>query len=253
MPSDFENIDFPILKKAPLTEALIDIQAKLPENIEVAALRNLQTVESDRFTKIEPRGSVEGHIHLDQEGAHFEGGGPLKPDGFIFSSDSEQLRVQARLDGFTISKLPPYSDWESLLFDAKNLWEAYIKAAHPVSVTRLAVRYINKFDLTPNRDFKEFLLTVPEIAPGLPQSLPDFLMRLVVPHESGAIAVITESSAPREADAPNYPMILDIDVFRSVELSADDPEIWSILGELRAYKNLIFFKSLTPEFLENFR
>lgn len=181
-------------------------------------------------------------------------GNPARPDGYVMRSHEEALVVQARLDGFTVNKLTPYVSWKSLTDDARVLWKQYIEVAHPIKVRRLAVRYTNRLELQPGTDFKESLLTVPELAPGLPQGLPEFLMRLVIPHPSGVTAIVTEMSEPVKPDSEVAPIILDIDVFREVELPAKFEEgIWGVLSQLRAYKNLIFFQTLTPALLGKYK
>jgi uncharacterized protein (TIGR04255 family) len=243
---------YPTLRNAPITEALIDIRVQLPNDVNIETLRNIQSVLAPRFPKMDQRMSVEAQLKMDEQGAKLIGP-PAFPDGVLLSSETEPLRVQARLDGFTVHRLSPYTKWTTFAADAKELWERYKQTARPAKVTRLGVRYINRLELTPYREFTDFILTVPEIAPKLPQKLADYLMRLVIPDETGSIAVVTQSTVPRDANAMTYPIIFDIDVFRVVELAPDAAEIWSIMEELRNYKNLIFFGSLTPKFLETFK
>jgi len=246
------NPVFPTLKNPPITEAVIDIRVELPNEVSLETLQTIQGLLAPRFPKMDQRFSVEAQFKVDEEGAKFIGL-PSQPDGFLLSSDKEPVRVQVRLDGFTINMLSPYTKWATFSADARQLWECYKKTARPTKITRLAVRYINRLELAPERDFTDFILTVPEIAPKLPQKLADYLMRLVIPNESGSIAVLTESTVPRSPSSSTYPIVLDIDVFRFVQLAADDAEIWSIMEELRNYKNLIFFGSLNPTFLETFK
>jgi len=244
--------EFPTLAKAPITEALIDIQVQLPSDVNIDTLRDIQRRLAPRFPKMDQRMSVAAQFKIGDEGAELVSQ-PPHPDGFLLSSETEPLRLQARLDGFTIHRLSPYTKWATFSADAKQLWELYKETANPTKVTRLAVRYINRLELPHHRDLTDFILTVPEIAPKLPQNLADYLMRLVIPNELGSIAVVTQSTVPRGPAPSTYPIVFDIDVFRIVQLAPDDPEIWSIMEELRSYKNMIFFGSLTPTFLETFR
>jgi uncharacterized protein (TIGR04255 family) len=102
------------------------------------------------------------------------------------------------------------------------------------------------------RDFKDFILITPEIAPKLPQGLHNFFMRLGIPTEKwNAIAIVTETLKPPEGDT--LPLILDIDVYREIMLPPRSPAIWEALEELRQLKNEIFFDSLTEKAKELFR
>ncbi|PSR27873.1 MAG: hypothetical protein C7B46_19230 [Sulfobacillus benefaciens] len=56
---------------------------------------------------------------------------------------------------------------------------------HVKTVSRLGLRYRNRLDLPlPIRDFKDYLRTVPEISPDMPQELSGMFMRVQVPFEA---------------------------------------------------------------------
>jgi uncharacterized protein (TIGR04255 family) len=104
----------------------------------------------------------------------------------------------------------------------------------------------------PLRDFKDYVLTVPEVASDLPQGLVGFLMRLVLPfpqHE--CLVIVTETI--EEAVGERLPWILDIDAYVERGWSPESPEIWDVFERLRDVKNEVFFKSLTERTKELFR
>lgn len=244
---------FPTLDHAPITEAVIDIQTQLPPDVDLAQLRRFHNGLEVRFSQIDERLKVLATLQLDKRsGPEMKSEGPT-PDGWLMRSDKEALIVQVRLDGFTVNKLSPYDSWKSLREQTRELWQRYVEIARPIKVTRLAARYVNRIEMLPGADFKESILTVPEIAAGIPQGLPEYFMRLVIPHHSGSIAIITEASLPTpQGEIPA--MLFDIDAFRFTDIPAtDESAMWSILEELRAYKNLIFFNSIPPTQLEKYR
>jgi uncharacterized protein (TIGR04255 family) len=114
-------------------------------------------------------------------------------------------------------------------------------------------RYINRIEIPlPVKDFREYILTTPEIAPGLPQGLAGFFMRLLIPDEkSGFNAILTETMEPLQQNL--LPFILDIDVFREAAFEIHATEMWDTLERLRDFKNEIFFKSLTQRAQELFK
>jgi uncharacterized protein (TIGR04255 family) len=252
MTYDLES-SFPTLKNAPITEALIDIRVELPSDVDIAALHRFYEGLEDRFPKIDQRMSMSATLDLKQPDGGLKGNAP-KPDGYMMRSEEKALVVQARLDGFTINKLTPYHNWKSFSDEAKELWERYVRIARPSKVIRLALRYTNRIEVLPGREFKEFVLTFPEVAPGIPQILPEYFLRLVIPHPSGSTAIVMESSLPSAPEAENVSMLLDIDVFRAVDIPpTQESTIWSTLEELRAYKNLIFFQTITPTQMEKYK
>jgi uncharacterized protein (TIGR04255 family) len=101
------------------------------------------------------------------------------------------------------------------------------------------VRYINRIDIPlPLNDFKDYLRTVPEVSPDLPQALSGYLMQLVMPLEDiKGMAVITETPIP--APSPNFvSIVLDIDVSVSDTMSSDSNVIWETFEKLRGQKKL---------------
>jgi uncharacterized protein (TIGR04255 family) len=245
---------WPHLPHAPIAEALLDIQVVLSKSVKISDLEKLQDFTLDRFPLKKPRAS--GSIRIEIKGGSLE---PeiLKsegPDGFFFSSSDSKQVVQARLNGFSFSRLNSYNTWETFRDEARELWGVYTKIAAPESITRLALRYINRIEIPlPMKDFKEYVRTTPEIAPGLPQGMSEFFMRLVLPkQELDAVAIITQTMEPVKEGA-RLPLLFDIDVFRAGSFAVATDEIWTIFESLRDLKNEIFFNSITPKAEELFK
>jgi uncharacterized protein (TIGR04255 family) len=243
---------FPTLQRPPITEATIDIQVTLPGDVDLERLRTFYCALEQRFPLIEDLTRVDAQLRMHKDAApELTSQGPT-PQGLLMRSENEALVVQARLDGFSIHKRTPYSKWAVLREQVEELWNRYVSVAHPTAVKRLAVRYINRIELQPGVDFKKSILTVPEIAPGIPQGLPEYFMRLVIPHETGATAIVTEALLPPGGGVLPA-MLFDIDVFRFTDIPASDfASIWPVLDELRAYKNVIFFNSMTAKQIEKY-
>ena len=241
----------------PITEALIDIRVDLPKEITLDKLLLFHDEVKERFPLKE--GKVESKTGLKVS----PGSGPqisehvVAMTGYLFRSSDKTKVVQSRLDGFTFNKLKPYEHWESFCNEAKELWIKFLKIAKPRNTTRLALRYINQIDIPlPFNDFDEYILTIPEIAPGLPNALSEFLMKLVIPNDeikSKAIILETMKNVETKNGQKVLPLIFDIDVFRIISLDPDSEEIWNVISTLRNFKNDIFHKSLTPKAKELFK
>lgn len=238
---------------APVTEALLDIRVQLPEGVNLAQLATFYDSVKDRYPNKRERQSWRGGLKLT-------GGGELEvlqshggPDGYLFTSSDGKQIVQARLDGFTFNRLKPYDRWETFRDQARELWERYVGVAQPKQITRTALRYINRLEIPlPMRDFKDYILTVPEVAAALPQGLVKYFMQLVIPEpEIPATAIITEAMEP-SADSTKVALILDIDVFCLKVFEVKDRGLWEVFEKLRDLKNNIFFKSITDKTKELF-
>ena len=244
------------LPNAPITEALLDIQVKLPAGTDLAKLATFHEGLKQRYPSKQERVSWRGSIEIKAKPvAHFPQSAEGGPDGYLFTAVDGRQVVQTRLDGFTFSRLKPYEKWETLRDEARELWQHYVRIASPEAVTRIALRYINRIEIPlPMRDFKDYILTTPEIAPDLPQGLESFFMRLVIPDpQSQAVTIVTETMEPIGESSDRLPWILDIDVFRVAVFNPQDQAMWESFEHLRILKNDIFFKSITPKAKELFQ
>ena len=245
--------DWPRFANAPITEALLDIRARPPSGVDLARLATFQDAVKDLYPARRERFSWQGGFQVkpgETPEVFPPSGGP---DGYLFTSKDGKQIVQARLDGFTFNRLKPYDKWESFRDEAKKQWERYQEIAVPEVVSRVALRYINRIEVPlPMKDFREYILTTPEIAPKLPQGLAGFFMRLVIPDErSRAVAIITLTMEDPQEQV--LPLIFDIDVFREAPFDVHGEEMWEALGQLRDYKNEIFFNSVTDKTRELFK
>lgn len=237
--------------RAPILEALLDIRVTLPPHVELDRLATVQVRCGDRYPQRRERIMWEAQWTVkgsSMDSAAAKGG----PDGYLFTSENGQQLFQARLDGFTFNRLRPYDRWESFRDEAMELWKHYLEVAQPESVSRIALRYINELNLPlPIRDFKDYVLTTPEIAPEMSQGLRTFFMRLELPDpESEMVAIITETMKPPQVDV--LPLIFDIDVFHEQTLDPHNAHIWETFEHLREFKNRIFFNSVTDKAKELF-
>jgi uncharacterized protein (TIGR04255 family) len=172
----------------------------------------------------------------------------------LTSEDGKHV-VQFRVDGFTFSRLPQYQTWETLREHAEPLWQLYVQHSKPEEITRASVRYINVMDFPiPIPDFRDYLSAPPCLPASLPQELGGFFSRITVVHRGiNAAAFVTqvlESSVGSKVQ-----LILDIDVFReskTADWKASDHSVWSELEKMRAFKNQIFFESITEKTAELF-
>ena len=243
--------DYPHLPNAPIQEALIDLRCKLPDGFDVTTFSGLSDKLGESYPDQAPRRVFYAEVGLRDE-EFFSSTDDAVIDGYLFKRADGKRISQFRLDGFTYNWLRRYETWEDLRQEAKNRWEDYISVVTPESVTRIAVRYINRFTI----DLPADLGTIFRVPPGLPAQIPgrvtQFLFKWVVDDpETKASSNIIQSS--EESEAAKIDIILDIDCFLVSRFDAESEAIWTRLDELRTLKNRIFFESLTPQALEMFK
>jgi uncharacterized protein (TIGR04255 family) len=239
--------------KAPIAEALLDVRAVLPDGTDLRGLARVHDLIQSRYPTRRERHSWRSSFRFDAAGAVEMSQTGGRADGYLFVSADQRQIVQARLDGFTFNRLRPYDSWSAFRDEAREHWEHYRAVAEPTAVSRIALRYINRIQIPLTAtDFNDYVLTAPQIAPGLPQGLAHFLVRLVIPMERfECVAVVTETMEPVTGEAT--PFILDLDVVMERPMRPDGPEMWNAFEHLRECKNTIFFESVTPRAQELFR
>lgn len=231
------------LTRAPITEALIDIKVTLPQH--TRSLETLAILE-DRFRDHYPdKKTIHVVAYKFPAIPTQPGESTSKEVGFRYTSKDNLQVIQAAVSGLTFSRLSPYQDWEQLRDEARRVWGIYSQHLQPENITRVATRYINKITLPGYYvDFDRYLRYIPRIPEVLPQTLAGFFSRVIVPDEQGQrTAIITQTFQPTPTELA---VLLDIDVFRS-KVFADEQEAWSVIEELREFKNRIFFDSITDD------
>jgi uncharacterized protein (TIGR04255 family) len=246
--------EFTVFQNAPIKEALLDIRVELPREVDLGKIQKFHDFIIERFPEKKERKFFKAEFKLPPEVALSPVPTSSRTIGYLFRSPGENKIVQARLDGFTFNKLNPYDRWELFRDEAHKLWNIYVQIAAPLRVTRIALRYINRIEIPlPMEDFKEYILTTPEVASNLPQALSHFFMRLVIPNPKiQATAVIIETTE-NPTKNQRLPLILDIDVWRENAYEGRELEMWEDFEKLRSFKNEIFFDSITDKTKELFK
>ena len=245
--------DWTHFPNAPIVEAILDVRATLPPDVDLARLASLHDALKDDYPFIAERVSWRNELQLHSNGSYNPGSSRVGPDGYFLRARDGRQAVIFSLDGFTFSRQRPYENWTTFFTSAWSMWEQYRQAVVPRSVSRLGLRYINRLPLPlPFADFREYVLTTPEVAPALPQGLMGFFLRLVLPMEAlDCVAVVSETMENPEGSV--LPFILDIDVFRVGSFRPDSAEIPVVFDQLREAKNTIFFNSITGKARELFK
>jgi uncharacterized protein (TIGR04255 family) len=234
--------------RAPITEAMIDLRVSPSQEATLAALTALHANIAENYPNKEALLVVQGEMRA---GASVGATASQTQVGFAFaSSDSRQI-IQARLDGFSFSRLAPYEHWEVFRDEAMRLWEIYQAIMSPTAINRLAVRYINRLDIPlPFRDFKDYLRTFPEIPSDLSESISGYFMQLQIPKpEIEANLVLNQGVIPLPDDSV-VSVLLDIDLFRFCDDLSNDSSFWDILEVLHEGIDQIFEACITDEMRE---
>lgn len=239
-------------ENAPITEALIDIKVNANPALAIDTLNDAVALLSQEYPHKSELNTAQVAIKLDQ--AALTAQAENTHVGYLLKSKDEKHTCQLTTYGCTISRIAPYKNWDDLKLEAEKLWNIYKNITHPLVINRIAVRYINRLDIPlPFDDFKDFLKTSPDIAPGLPQALSNFFMQLVVPLEDIDGNLIFNQAIASPVLPQTVAIMLDVEVFKLVSMSALSDELWRTLENLRLKKNEVFEASITDKARELFR
>lgn len=240
------------LENPPLREAIIDIRVNHASSIDASRFADLAKDWLIKYPIHEKRQQFSGQIKL--------GPGPsldLSEDvettllGSLYYSEDRKLVVQARIDGFTFSRLDGYTDWDDLFPEAMRLWSQYVEIAQPNSITRLAARYINDLRFKTPLTLEEVLTSPPSAPTTLPSGLVSFLTQVTVFDEDTSTHVTISQALGGSDVAGLASIILDIDTFQLVELTnvRNMEALSEHFSVIRTLKNAAFFGSVTDEAL----
>jgi uncharacterized protein (TIGR04255 family) len=245
-------------KKAPITEAIVDLRVTLPEDFTLDKFNDIYWRVKDSFPRKmafhEKKLVFKTDDHtLDDlsftEDTSFPEQTSQQRNGFWFRSEDNLQTIQATSEGFSFNQLAPYESWEKLNGEIKRLWEIYKEVCKPLHVTRVASRHIYQINIPAGDqliELKDYLSTVPEISPNLlHKAVKSFFMQVEIPQQDlDCTLLINEAIAP-PVNSKVVTVILDLNLFRQQVWDIDDEDIWLFLEELRHRKNEIFEASIT--------
>ena len=232
---------------APIDEAVIDFRV----------LRR-NDIMADRFVGLVGRIGPDYNRSSEMRSIHarfgVEGGRPVEPTqlqavvGWMYQAPT--AIAQFRVDGFTFSKLRPYTTWDEVFGEALRLWKIYVEIAEPLETSRVAVRYVNRLRFQAPADLGKYLEAPPVLPAPIPQRIREFLIRAVVDDPERDLSAILIEALESSLDPDTVQILLDIDAFKQAALAPGDPSIRETFEQLRALKNQIFFASITERTVE---
>lgn len=236
----------------PITEAIIDIQVKLPESIDLEAIGALSVQLSSEYPKRESRQPWTARIKVEKgvvQSTSDEG----EMDGYLHTSSDGKQVVQYRLDGFTFNRLKPYPGWIAVSGEAIKWWTLYKSSVHPEAINRIAVRTINVIDLPQGRiNLEDYFQEVPHVTSTLPHAAREFRSQISVYFSDfGCNANVTLGSLPSMPPESSR-IVFDTDVYLAGQGDLGSRSLAETLEMLRKVKNDLFESTFTDRAKEMF-
>ncbi len=245
------------LSNAPIKEAVIDIQIDFDQDQPNFDYQSLSKKIPEEYTKREPISEAHVALEINTKGESLFNNRDLGITGYRAENPKSGFVVQFRKTGMTVSKLPPYENWNSFKNEAKRLWSLYKETIPDYKLSRLAVRYINEIEIpfvNGNQaiDFDDYLINSPKTPSGMSTVVSEFFSRIVIPYpELGANVIAIQ--ALKDITDSHLIVILDTDVYRTNVTGLSEIEMWDFFDQLRSLKNETFKGSLTEKTMELFK
>jgi uncharacterized protein (TIGR04255 family) len=243
----------PHYDRAPITEAIIDLRVCFSESVELSRVSEVFAGEKAVYPDSKRLRHGMGTFDF---GSRVSSSATAEDTGFAFTSATGRQVVQYRRNGFTFSQLAPYESWQPFSAEARRLWNIYRTGLSPSTVTRLAVRYINRIQLPAlSHDLSHWLNTYPNVAEGVSSSAAGFFMHVTIPQpQIGGDLTLVETVDEQSSANTNGPaIILDLDLFRIVDVPQDEESIWAFFEQLHERKNEVFEACITDKTRELLR
>lgn len=177
--------------------------------------------------------------------------------GLILRHPEGRHLVHLRASQFAVSNAQHYESWEALEGRARVVFNHYVSVSQAQLVGRVSARFINRIPAFEEfADFDAMLMRPPLPIADLPgATVTDFLRRHVVAGLDGGftanLTIGTVIREPGEAESGKA-LVIDTDVFKSLDVEPVFDSLTDELARLRSIKNALFFGSLTEAVVEKF-
>ncbi len=134
---------FPLLARAPIVEAVVELRARAQAEWKESILREQLAARLPEYPELAAQREMHFEATISSEGSYEQ----PRRDAWrgVRATSADKLHIaQFNRDGFALSRLEPYQDWDQFQGEALRLWQIHADLAKPTEVQRLGVRFINR-------------------------------------------------------------------------------------------------------------
>ncbi|MBU4305624.1 MAG: TIGR04255 family protein [Candidatus Omnitrophica bacterium] len=242
---------FPHLSKAPIVEAVIDFRVLPgdiwePQKLKEAIIKELPSYAKkvDETKEFIYSLSMDGIQKKDEFGCI--GYKLVSPDGYYIAQFNKQ--------GFVLSRIKKYEDWDSFSSEALSLWTVYCRLVNPKKVKRIGVRFINHMVAAESPfDLRQYFNNPPEEKQVDNWNLARFLHQdCLIVSGTPYFANLIKTVIPSEPNKEGGIIVLDIDIFVNVDLECTWDNLSKHLTVMQEKKNKAFFLNVPKEKIREF-
>lgn len=252
------NLDekFPHLNNAPIVEAVIGIHARAEKPLDEKTLIEFLKSKLPDYPGIFSHNENSVAFQIPPQGEAPSAAQNLIWKGARLQSNDGLQFAHFNREGFMLSRLFPYKDWDQLSSEAFRLFDIFIDIAKPKEIQRLGLRFVNRFQMpVGDNRFELYIQPHPEPPVGLDLPFSGFFQQdsFAVPDLSYGINLVRTIQPPMPPASPGIGLIIDSDVFTLKPFEFDLQRIRRHFTDMRWLKNRVFFGSITERSMELFR
>lgn len=228
---------------APIVEAIIEVKIERQKPIEIDELANV-VFDDPEFPQRTDLMTATGHMTV---GPTVTASASTNQIGFQHLRKDKKVVLHVRIDGFAVSRLAPYTHWEDVYQTFQDYWSSYRQTLEPDAVTKIGVRYVNRFNLPDAQvELRDYFRTYPEVSSDIRFPINGFMTHLQISQtdiEAMANIVLTTQSPLKDN---HLSILLDIGLTKQMGCPTSDDQIHQRMLDLRKRKNEIFEACLQP-------
>ena len=162
------------------------------------------------------------------------------------SPDMDEL-VILMPDSITVSQLAPYQGWENFVARFKRDFHGYMGRQKTREISRVGVRYINRIDIPLSGDIvhhEQYLNFYPRVVDPL-GDIVGYSMQVSIAAKNIGGIVTLRSNPVASPTLGHASFILDIDVYKTIDLPMNEAALYDLLEKMRVEKNHVFEECIT--------
>jgi uncharacterized protein (TIGR04255 family) len=169
--------------------------------------------------------------------------------GYLYMTSDQKSKIEIGEGVFTYIEERPYKNWDVFTSDVCKILNNFKEALEKTIVTRVSIRFINRFVFDANVNPLEFFkTTISTVEPNaVPYPVNKYAFNLMIPVNENTYSIVKQEF-DGVADKMNY--IFDIDVLSQQNLIFDIDLIKAALNDLRIVKNRLFFGNVTEKLIK---
>lgn len=239
--------------KAPIVEAIFDVQMELSQDIGIAELEAFCKTFSSAYPEKKAQRKFASKFEVRDDEEPSAETFNLGITGILNWSTDHKQALQVRLDGFSFSRLKPYENWDAHFSEFLKYLKLYCENMHPIQIKRVATRFINVIELPrETMNWGEYFINAAKFSVSN-ALVTNFFDRLEFSFPLSKVKASVTHAIMQSNDPLKLPVVLDIETFMEINTKPDFIMIENLFQNLRETKNQIFRDSLTIKAKELFK